>query len=210
MSGSRVLSVNVVHRVRPGHRRDTAIDKRPCVGAVDVTDQGLVGDLQCDQRFHGGVDKAVYAYAEEDATWWSEKLGREVPPGLFGENLTICGLDIGAATIGEVWRIGEVVVEVRSPRTPCTNLSVRLGIPRFHQRFKRAARVGAYLKVLQPGSVEAGLPVAVERPPGHDVTVAGWTKPTPEAARSLLEADLDLADDVRHQAERVLTRTTAR
>lgn len=157
---ARLVSVNVVHELIRGPTRWTAIDKRPVDGAVEVGELGLAGDRVCDTRYHGGPDKALYAYAAEDAEWWAAELGREIPPGLFGENLTTQGLDITGALIGERWRIGGpvqgVLVEVRSPRTPCGNLSGRMGIKRFHQRFAKTGRVGAYLKVLQPGHVHAG------------------------------------------------------
>jgi MOSC domain-containing protein YiiM len=165
---ARVVAVNVVHELVRGPTRWTAIDKRPVAGAVEVTELGLVGDRQCDTRYHGGPDKALYAYAAEDAAWWAEELGREIPPGLFGENLTTSGLDLTDA-VGQRWRIGGpvhgILVEVRSPRTPCGNLSGRMGIHRFHHRFAKTGRVGVYLKVLETGSVRAGNRITVlDRP----------------------------------------------
>lgn len=68
---ARLIAVNVVHEIIRGPTRWTAIDKRPVPGAVVVEELGLVGDKQCDTRYHGGPDKALYAYAEEDADWWS-------------------------------------------------------------------------------------------------------------------------------------------
>lgn len=172
---ARLIAVNVVHEIIRGPTRWTAIDKRPVPGPVVVNELGLVGDKQCDTRYHGGPDKALYAYAEEDADWWSAELGREIPPGLFGENLTTHGLDITGAVIGERWRIGGpktgILVEVRSARTPCGNLSGRMAIPRFHHRFARTGRVGAYLKVLSTGSVRAGNRILVVHRPDHGKTV---------------------------------------
>ena len=49
---------------------------------------------------------AVYAYAHEDYDWWSAELGRDLEPGSFGENLTLRGVDVTGAVIGERWRIG--------------------------------------------------------------------------------------------------------
>jgi len=171
--------VNVVHKLIRGPTRWTAIDKRPVTGPVEVGVLGLAGDQQADKRYHGGPDKALYAYAEEDAEWWSVELGREIPPGLFGENLTTRGLDITGALIGERWRIGGpkngILVEVRSPRTPCGNLAGRMGIPRFHHRFNRTGRVGAYLKVLSTGSVQAGNRITVVHRPSHAPTIAEAT-----------------------------------
>lgn len=136
---------------------------------------GLDGDTQCDTRHHGGPDKALYAYAAEDIDWWAAELDREILPGLFGENLTTIGLDVTGALIGERWRLGArrdgCTVEVTMPRTPCPNLSHRLGIPLFHRRFAAAGRTGAYLRVVHAGRVQAGSRVIVEHRPDHDVTV---------------------------------------
>lgn len=204
---AELVAVNVVHAIIPGHRRDTAIDKRPVPGPITVSELGLAGDQQCDVRFHGGPDKAVYAYAEEDNAWWSAKLDRPIPPGTFGENLTTTGLDIGRARIGEVWAIGSTVtVEVRSPRTPCANLSARMGLPRFHHRFNRAGRVGAYLKVRRTGTIGAGDPIRIVERPDHGVDIIVWNHPTAEQAAALLDSGIEVAETVRREAERVIER----
>ena len=125
MSGI-VTSVCVVHALREGYYHQTAIDKRPVSGAVDVTELGIAGDRQVD-RSHGGRDAAVYVYADEDAAYWENELVGPCPPGYFGGNLRTSGLDVNGARIGERWRIGDLLLEVRQPRTPCDNLALRLG-----------------------------------------------------------------------------------
>ena len=113
---SELVSVNV-GRARETAHSDvgvTGIDKRPAEGPVTVRapgprgagGSGLVGDAVCDLRFHGGDDQAVYAYAREDLDWWSARLGRTLPNGTFGDNLTTRGVDVTGAVIGERWRIG--------------------------------------------------------------------------------------------------------
>jgi MOSC domain-containing protein YiiM len=207
-SAACLTSVNVVHAIRAGAGRDTAIDKRSVAGRVGVGELGLAGDRQCDTRHHGGPDRALYAYAAEDAAWWADELGREVPPGLLGENLTTSGLDVTGARIGERWRIGDgVLVEVRLPRTPCENLSMRMGDPEFHKRFARSGRVGAYLKVLDGGSVEAGDRIVVEERPDHGLTVGGYyDRPGPDVMRRVLDSGVDLAETVRRRAQRIAAR----
>ena len=103
---------------------ETAIDKRPVPGRLDVGRLGVAGDRQVDRKHHGGPDKAVYAYAEEDVARWADELGRELPPGTFGENLRTRGLDVTGALVGERWRIGSdgLVVEVTQPRIPCATI----------------------------------------------------------------------------------------
>jgi MOSC domain-containing protein YiiM len=202
----RVVTVNVVARVGPGYFGDTAIDKRPVTGPVEVSELGLAGDRQL-SRIHGGRDKAVYAYAIEDAEWWAAELGREIPPGLFGENLRTSGIDVTGALIGERWRIEDVVLEVRLPRTPCENLSLRMGIERFHRRFNATGRVGAMLAVLTPGVIEAGDQIAVGQRPGHDVTIGSMAiGPTAGQMQRMLDSGVPLATSVRAKAKRIVDR----
>ncbi|CAN5224194.1 hypothetical protein BH24ACT12_BH24ACT12_26630 [soil metagenome] len=210
----RIGSVNVVHEITHPHLRDSAIDKRPVAGPVHVDLLGLAGDTPCDTRHHGGRDKAVYAYASEDNDWWTHALGRAIAPGTFGENLTMEGLDVTHAVIGEHWRFsgaGGALLQVTMPRTPCTNLSAHMGIKQFHARFDATGKVGAYLRVLEPGPVRAGDPVTVEHRPGHAVTVAAvCAGRDPDVMQTLLDAEPDLAEVLRRLAERVVARSAVR
>jgi MOSC domain-containing protein YiiM len=141
-------------------------------GRKGVAGGGLAGDAVCDLRHHGGDDQAVYAYAREDLDSWATELGRDVPSGTFGENLTTAGLDVTGARIGERWQIGdELVLEVSVPRIPCRTFAGWLGEQGWVKRFTRRAVPGTYLRVVAPGPVRAGNPITVVHRPDHDVTV---------------------------------------
>ncbi|TCC50937.1 MOSC domain-containing protein [Kribbella capetownensis] len=206
----RVLTVNVVEKLIPGPKETglTAIDKRPQAGRVQVGELGLTGDMVCDTKNHGGPDLALYAYADEDANWWSAQLGREIPTGLFGENLRTGGLDITGALLGETWRIGaEVEVMVRAPRIPCITFQHRMQEPHWVKRFHQAGRPGAYLKVLRTGSIGAGDPVEVLSRPDHEVTIGVmFGQQEPAKMQRMLESDVDLMDELRETAQRVVAR----
>jgi MOSC domain-containing protein YiiM len=135
-------------------------------------------------------------------------LGREIPPGLFGENLVTEGLDITNALIGEVWRIGdEVEVMVRAPRIPCVTFQHRMEIPGWIKRFHQEGRPGAYLKVLKTGTVAAGDEVEVLERPAHEVTVGGlFGGQDPAKMQVMLDSGVDLADELRELAHRVAAR----
>ena len=127
-----VLSVNVAQMrqiERHGELVWTGIWKHPVSGPVAVRGVNIEGDDQGDRSVHGGPDKAVYAYAREDIDWWERELGRELPDGIFGENLTLRGVEPAKALVGERWRIGSVLLEVSEPRFPCWKLGVRFGDP---------------------------------------------------------------------------------
>jgi len=150
----------------------TAIWKEPVGGRVEIRGFNLAGDDQADRRVHGGPRKAIYAYALEDLEWWSAQLGRETPPGVFGENLTTAGIDLNQALVGERWRIGSAVVEVTEARMPCQKLGMRMGDQKFPKRFAAAERPGAYLGVVEEGSVAAGDELKVVFRPQHPVSLA--------------------------------------
>jgi MOSC domain-containing protein YiiM len=170
-----VVSVNVgTPREVPwrGQTVRTAIWKEPVAGRVKVRGTSVDGDEQGNPEVHGGVDKALYAYAAEDYDWWGAELGQELPPGTFGENLTVRGIDVSGALVGERWRVGGTLLEVSQPRTPCFKLGIRMGSQRFPRQFAAARRPGAYLRILAEGEVAAGDPVEVVHRPGHGLTVA--------------------------------------
>ncbi|MGH3768399.1 MAG: MOSC domain-containing protein [Pseudonocardiaceae bacterium] len=170
----RVVSVNVgAPRLVRWRDRDvlTSIFKDPVPGRVAVRGVNLAGDDQADRSVHGGPDKAVYAYAREDLDWWSDGLGASLPPGVFGENLTVTGVAVTNAVIGERWRVNDVLLEVCAPRIPCYKLGIRLGEDGFPRLFAAAGRPGAYLRILSGGTVAAGDSLTVEHRPTHGVTV---------------------------------------
>ena len=173
---ARLLSVNVgTPRPLGPYRGGTvrsAIGKVPVDGRVRVEGVNVAGDDQADRSVHGGPDKAVYAYAAEDSRWWGAELGRDVPPGAFGENLTVEGVDVSGAVIGERWRIGTVELEVCQPRFPCFKLGLRFGDPKMLKRFTKAERPGAYLRIRREGELGAGDAIEVGERPAHGVTVA--------------------------------------
>jgi MOSC domain-containing protein YiiM len=176
MSGS-VLSVNVaeIREVpRGGEMVRTGIWKAPVDGRVAVRGVNVEGDEQADRSVHGGPDKALYAYAREDTDWWERELHRELPHGVFGENLTLRGVDVTGARIGERWRIGSVVLEVSEPRFPCWKLGARFGDPRMLKRFAGARRPGAYLRIAEEGELAAGDPVKIAWRPAHDLSIAAF------------------------------------
>ncbi|MBG6141663.1 MOSC domain-containing protein [Longispora fulva] len=177
-----VLSLNI-GRITPTEHAtpgETGIDKRPVPGPVAVTapgpkgvgGSGLAGDRIRDLRHHGGDDQAVYAYAAEDLDAWAAELGRELRPGMFGENLTTVGLDVTGALIGERWRVGpQVVLEVTTARIPCRTFAGWLGEKRWVRRFTERGVPGSYLRVIVPGEIRAGDGIEVLHRPDHDVTV---------------------------------------
>jgi len=185
---AKVDSINL-GRPRPNPHKTvgwTGIGKQPADEPVQVRapgpkttglGSGLIGDFIGDGKHHGGDDQAVYAFQREDLDEWEHRLGRELPNGYFGENLTTIGLDVNDARIGEQWRIGqEVVLQVTAPRIPCSTFRGWMGEKGWARTFTAAGRPGAYLRVLTPGVISAGDPIEIIGRPDHLVTVTLFFK----------------------------------
>lgn len=173
-----VCSVNVgVARAVRSKSGLSGIDKRPAEGSVRITTpaagrSGLEGDSICDTANHGGPSQAVYAFGREDLDWWQERVGRTLPNGTFGENLTTIGLDVTASRLGEQWKVGDdVVLEVTGPRIPCATFAVWMGERGWLKAFTAQARPGAYLRVLASGNVQEGDAIEVVHRPDHGVDI---------------------------------------
>lgn len=196
-----VLALGSGRRTVPhGGGRPTAIDKQP-VDAFEVRDpgpkhgglgSGVVGDEIGNPKHHGGELQAVYAYPREDLDFWEQQVGRPLRSGGFGENVTTVGIDTTHARVGELWRIGDVVLRVEVPRIPCSTFAKHMDEPRWVRRFTEEGRTGAYLSVVTPGVVRTGAPVEVERPT-HDIDLLllfrAFTGDL-EAARRVVDADV--------------------
>jgi len=146
VGGPRTISWN-------GKEVVTSIFKTPVPGPVRARRHNLEGDRQSDLKVHGGEFKAVYAYAAEHYDWWRARLGRDLEPANFGENLTIRELDESGLCIGDVVRIGDAELEAAAPRIPCFKLGIRFGDPRMVKAFADSRRWGIYFRVAEEGQL---------------------------------------------------------
>ncbi len=144
------------------HTVVTGIFKEPVEGRVLARTLGLEGDAQADTRVvkggqvHGGPEKAIYLYPAAHYALWQQELGRDLPFGQFGENLTVTGLDEQTVRVGDTLRIGDALFQVTTPRGPCFKLDIRMGIPEFKEQMNANGRTGFYVRVLEEGTVAAG------------------------------------------------------
>lgn len=151
-----------------GDRVLTSIFKTPVPGPVRAVRHNLEGDRQSDREVHGGEYKAVYAYAAEHYPWWERRLGRELDPANFGENLTISGFAEPEVCIGDTFRLGGAELEATIPRLPCYKLAIRFGDPSMVKKFTQARRWGIYFRVASEGEISVGDGVEIaERHPAR-------------------------------------------
>lgn len=200
----QVVSVNIGRAERIGAKTGrTGIFKRP-VPVASVSTLGVDEDVIGDLDHHGGPDQAVYAYTQEDYDWWSAKLGRDLAPGTFGENLTLDRWPADAICVGDRLHIGDVVLEVTSPRIPCVTLEARMGIDGFVTDFLRSGRPGPYFRVVSGGDLRAGQAVTVEPFEGQRKRLNDWPGLFGPKLNNRSEAEAWLAKPVHYKFRRDL------
>jgi len=163
----KLLSVNTASaapRLIQGRSITTAIGKQPVAGPVALGTLGLAGDEQADQSVHGGQSKAVYLYPVAHHPFWQTVRaqagvaapGAPLAPGLFGENLTVDGLDEAQLWIGDQLRGPGCTLVVSEPRNPCFKFNAVMGFAQASSLMNQSGYCGAYLAVLHPGQLQAG------------------------------------------------------
>lgn len=197
----KLVSVNIgVEKTlqRKSRVEQTGIFKIPTNTPVRVGELGLEGDVIISKKHHGGPDQAVYVYGMADYEWWSNELGKEILPGTFGDNLTISDLESAQFNIGDYMHIGEITLQVTSPRIPCKTFAARMEDPLWVKRFRHAERPGLYCRVIKEGTVQAGDSVSVEKYAGPTVSILEAynfyyeSNKTAEMIRRHLEAQIDI------------------
>jgi MOSC domain-containing protein YiiM len=166
----------------------SAIIKERVQGPAFLSTTNLAGDAQGNPATHGGPDKAVLGYAASHYSRWSAELGIQMPHGAFGENLTIEGLDEGTVCIGDIYQVGEAVVQISSPRQPCWKIARRWGIKTLTAAVDQTGRTGWYHRVLAEGSIQAGDEVKLLERPNPGWTVMRATRVMQNRRREMAAA----------------------
>jgi MOSC domain-containing protein YiiM len=149
-------TVGVAGAANPMDREwTTAFFKEPVSGPVYAGELGLDGDGQGDMSVHGGPDKAINIYPQDHHAYWLKDLGIEMPHGAFGENFTTQGMTEDEVCIGDIFRMGPVLLQVTQPREPCWKLARRWRVKDLALRVQTTGKTGWYFRVLEEGIVEA-------------------------------------------------------
>ncbi len=134
---------------------ESGIYKAP-IPQANLGIDSLAGDGQADLVHHGGPDRALLLFASEHYPTWASRLGREIPSGGFGENLTTEGVSEDDVCLGDVWRTDSVEIEVSQPRLPCYKLARRLDWPELNVEVMASERAGWYARTRSPGVLRVG------------------------------------------------------
>jgi MOSC domain-containing protein YiiM len=176
----------------------SAIYRQPVSGPVELGPRGLDGDQVADTLHHGSSHQAVCCHPLAHYDYWNTMYGlsgpaEQVGPGGVGENWTLSDMTEADVCVGDIYAVGSARVQVSGPRYPCVKQERKLGLPDFHRRTIETLRTGFYLRVLTPGTVQAGDAWTLEARPYPDLTIhqinaCGHQTFDPALARAALAA----------------------
>jgi len=156
----KIVSTNIAEPktiIWKGKEVTTGLFKYPVEDGILLGKEDVDNDHVIDRRYHGGADKACYLYSADHYSYWKKLYPElEMPPGMFGENLTVENLHEAEINIGSIYQIGETVVQVTQPRQPCFKLEFRFPNKNIVQQFIDSGFSGIYVRVLENGRVKAG------------------------------------------------------
>ncbi|GIN91594.1 molybdenum cofactor sulfurase [Siminovitchia terrae] len=147
----------------------SGIFKEPVEGPILLEKTNLAGDGQADLKHHGGPEKAVFAYPSEHYLFWRKELpDTEIFSGGMGENFSLINQLENSVSIGDIYEIGDAVIQVSQPRQPCWKPARRFKVKNLALLLQNSGRTGWYYRVLKVGRVEAGQELAlIDRPYPH-------------------------------------------
>tara|TARA_B110001452_G_C15232701_1_gene426904 strand:- start:1803 stop:2234 length:432 start_codon:yes stop_codon:yes gene_type:complete len=121
------------------------------INSVHIGQLGLAGDVQTDKKYHGGYLRAV-CVLENELLLKLQSEGHPILPGETGENLLLEGYDL---TIGSIFSVGDVELEVISAATPCHKIASSFNQGDFNRMSHKTTPGDTrwYCKVLKEGNV---------------------------------------------------------
>ena len=171
----KIISTNIGEIVEidwHGKKVMTGIYKYPVDNPIFLEKEDVLNDHVIDRRYHGGLDKACYLYSSDHYRFWqSHYPDLDWQWGMFGENLTVEGIDESLIRIGDIYRMGKALVQVTQPRQPCFKLGVRFGNQKMVREFFESPYPGVYVRVLSEGAVEVGDEMILEKQADESMTL---------------------------------------
>ncbi len=153
----KVISVNIGEKrtIKWKHKvYETGIFKHPVKESIFLGEKDVENDHVIDRRYHGGIEKAVYAYGANHYAYWKDLYSNlEFSYGMFGENLTIDHLNEEEIFVSSTYQLGETTIQVTKPREPCVKLGIRFQDAKVIKQFWNTTKSGVYFKILKVGKV---------------------------------------------------------
>ena len=150
----------------------TGIFKEPVNNLLEVKGVNIAGDDQADRKIHGGINKSIFAYpVEHNENWRNEYPAKEMPFGMFGENLTTEGIFEDKVNVGDTFKVGTTELIAVQPRMPCYKLGIRFNDQEIQKKFLQTSFSGIYFKIAIEGSIKSGDSISLLEKDPNNITI---------------------------------------
>ena len=126
--------------------------KRESYEKTYIFKDGIKEDEQADRRYHGGLDKALLIASTNHCKTYEEEFFEPIDIAIFSANIVVNELDESSVFVGDIYSIGEVILQVTQPRQPCWKIGAVFS-NKASKFIKQHSATGWYVKVLQEGNI---------------------------------------------------------
>jgi len=172
----KIISTNIAKPITfiwNGKEETTGIYKKPTDKPIYLTKNDIIGDEVSDRLHHGGYYKACYIFSSEQYPYWKNLYPNlEWSWGMFGENLTVQGFNEQEVFLGDIYKVGEALVQVSQYREPCYKFGHKFGTQKILKQFIQHGFGGTYLSILEEGYVNVNDEFTLVERPKISLTVA--------------------------------------
>lgn len=171
----KIISTNIAKPTKfiwDGKEETTGIFKKPTNKPIYLTKNDVLNDEVSNRLNHGGYYKACYIFSSEQYPYWKNLYPTlDWSWGMFGENLTVSGFDERKVFLGDIYKVGEALVQVSQYREPCYKFGHKFGTQKVLKQFIKHGFGGTYLSILEEGKVTINDEFTLVERPKNSLTV---------------------------------------
>ncbi|APH05583.1 MOSC domain-containing protein [Bacillus weihaiensis] len=123
------------------------------VNTLDVHKTIISGDDVENHEYHGGVDRVICVYPYEHYQFWEKTYQTSLPKAAFGENMTVSRMTEEIVCVGDMYQIGETILQVSQGRFPCSTINKHTNIPTLLARIVEKGYTGYFFRVVKEGRI---------------------------------------------------------
>jgi len=172
----KIISTNIGQRTSfqwNGKEKFTGINKKPVNHPIHLGKSDVVGDVVIEREVHAGPTKACYLYSADHYPYWKNLYpDLDWHIGMFGENLTVEGLDETTLYIGSIYKVGNAKIQITEPRQPCYKFGFKMGDQGILKKFINTTFCGSYVRVIEEGEVQTGDEFILQEESSNKLSVA--------------------------------------
>ncbi|MEH7110235.1 MOSC domain-containing protein [Bacillus sp. JJ1764] len=135
------------------HKKEFSGIGKSTVTSFKVEKSSIVGDDVANHQFHGGPDRVVCLYPFEHYSYWEGLFQKKLILPAFGENITATGMTEEQVCIGDIYKLGDTILQITQGRVPCAKISNYNDEKQLLKKVIETTLTGYFFRVLEEGTI---------------------------------------------------------